>query len=76
MILVNPEIVSSSNATESDDEGCLSFPEIYGSIEVRCSLRRLSSKPTISTPTVTSRAHHHSVRSTSRSKRRMRRAAL
>lgn len=34
MILVNPEIVSQSNATELDGEGCLSFPGIYGDIEV------------------------------------------
>lgn len=34
MILVNPEIVSRSNATELDGEGCLSFPGIYGDIEV------------------------------------------
>lgn len=33
MVLVNPEIVSSSKTTELDVEGCLSFPKIYGDVE-------------------------------------------
>lgn len=34
-ILVNPEIVARSRKTETDEEGCLSFPKIYADVEVR-----------------------------------------
>ena len=33
-ILVNPEIVESSRLRGMDEEGCLSFPKIYGEVEV------------------------------------------
>lgn len=34
-ILVNPEIMESSRLKGMGDEGCLSFPNIYGEVEVR-----------------------------------------
>lgn len=33
-ILVNPEIVEQLGGKEADTEGCLSFPQIYGDVEV------------------------------------------
>jgi peptide deformylase len=33
MVLINPEILESSNATEKAEEGCLSIPDIYGDVE-------------------------------------------
>lgn len=32
-VLVNPEIMEKSKATEVDEEGCLSFPKIYADVE-------------------------------------------
>ena len=32
MVLINPEILSSSSATEKAEEGCLSIPDIYGDV--------------------------------------------
>ena len=32
MVLVNPKIVSQSSETESEEEGCLSFPQINGDV--------------------------------------------
>lgn len=32
MILVNPKIVSTSEETDTKEEGCLSFPQIYGHV--------------------------------------------
>lgn len=32
MVLINPEIVDASSATEKAEEGCLSIPEIYGDV--------------------------------------------
>ncbi len=34
VILVNPEIVEGSLVKMVDEEGCLSFPAIYGNVEV------------------------------------------
>lgn len=34
VILVNPEIVETSVVKVTDEEGCLSFPKIYGDVEV------------------------------------------
>jgi peptide deformylase len=31
-ILINPSIVERSEETESDEESCLSFPEVYGHV--------------------------------------------
>ena len=33
MVLINPEILESSSATEKGEEGCLSIPDIYGDVE-------------------------------------------
>ena len=33
MVLINPEILESSRATEKAEEGCLSIPEVYGDVE-------------------------------------------
>ena len=33
LILINPVIVSRSDATETAEEGCLSIPEIFGDVE-------------------------------------------
>ena len=33
MVLVNPEVLESSRATEKAEEGCLSIPDIYGDVE-------------------------------------------
>jgi peptide deformylase len=32
MVLINPEIIESSNDTEKAEEGCLSIPDIYGDV--------------------------------------------
>src|SRR3954471_6210288 len=32
MVLINPEVVESSNDTEKAEEGCLSIPDIYGDV--------------------------------------------
>jgi peptide deformylase len=32
MVLINPEIIESSSATEKAEEGCLSIPDIYGDV--------------------------------------------
>lgn len=32
-VLVNPEIIEKSKATDIDEEGCLSFPKIYADVE-------------------------------------------
>lgn len=32
MVLINPEIIESSSATEKGEEGCLSIPDIYGDV--------------------------------------------
>lgn len=34
-VLVNPKIVHSSKKKDIEEEGCLSFPKIYGDVEVR-----------------------------------------
>ena len=33
MVLINPEILESSSATEKAEEGCLSIPDVYGDVE-------------------------------------------
>jgi peptide deformylase len=33
MVLINPEILESSRATEKAEEGCLSIPDVYGDVE-------------------------------------------
>jgi peptide deformylase len=33
MVLINPEILESSRASEKAEEGCLSIPDIYGDVE-------------------------------------------
>jgi peptide deformylase len=33
MVLINPEILESSSASEKAEEGCLSIPEVYGDVE-------------------------------------------
>ncbi|HET9426703.1 MAG TPA: peptide deformylase [Gemmatimonadaceae bacterium] len=33
MVLINPEVIESSSATEKAEEGCLSIPDIYGDVE-------------------------------------------
>lgn len=33
LVLINPEILESSSATEKAEEGCLSIPDIYGDVE-------------------------------------------
>jgi peptide deformylase len=33
LVLINPEILESSSATEKAEEGCLSIPEIYADVE-------------------------------------------
>jgi peptide deformylase len=33
LVLVNPEIVSFSSATDKKEEGCLSIPEVYGDVQ-------------------------------------------
>ena len=33
LVLVNPEIVSSSNDTSKSEEGCLSIPDVFGDVE-------------------------------------------
>jgi peptide deformylase len=33
MVLINPEIIESSSASEKAEEGCLSIPEVYGDVE-------------------------------------------
>jgi peptide deformylase len=32
LVLINPEIIESSSATEKGEEGCLSIPEVYGDV--------------------------------------------
>lgn len=32
MIMINPKIISKSVGTKMDEEGCLSFPDIYGKV--------------------------------------------
>lgn len=39
MVLINPEILESSSATEKGEEGCLSIPEVYGDVERPQSIR-------------------------------------
>jgi peptide deformylase len=39
MVLINPEILESSRATEKAEEGCLSIPDIYGDVERPASVR-------------------------------------
>jgi peptide deformylase len=39
MVLINPEIIDSSSATEKAEEGCLSIPDIYGDVERPASVR-------------------------------------
>ena len=39
MVLINPEILESSSATEKAEEGCLSIPEVYGDVERPASVR-------------------------------------
>lgn len=34
-ILVNPRVIKSSNTADVSEEGCLSFPNIYGDVQVR-----------------------------------------
>ena len=38
-ILINPEIVKSSKKNEIDEEGCLSFPNLYGQISRSIGMR-------------------------------------
>jgi peptide deformylase len=39
MVLINPEILESSRATEKAEEGCLSIPDIYGDVERPAAVR-------------------------------------
>lgn len=39
MVLINPEIIESSSATDKAEEGCLSIPEVYGDVERPSSVR-------------------------------------
>lgn len=39
MVLINPEIISSSEDTQWYEEGCLSVPEIYDEVERAASIR-------------------------------------
>jgi peptide deformylase len=39
MVLINPEILESSRATEKAEEGCLSIPDIYGDVERPATVR-------------------------------------
>ncbi len=41
-VLVNPVIAKRSKKTEVDEEGCLSFPNIYADVEVHFAVHRLS----------------------------------
>jgi peptide deformylase len=38
-VLINPEILESSRATEKAEEGCLSIPDVYGDVERPASVR-------------------------------------
>ena len=44
-VLVNPKIIRSNDQTDIVEEGCLSFPKIYGDVQVppesQCSLEML-----------------------------------
>jgi peptide deformylase len=33
MVLINPEVIESSSATDKAEEGCLSIPDVYGDVE-------------------------------------------
>src|SRR3954468_5638067 len=33
LVLINPQILASGSATEKDEEGCLSIPDIYADVE-------------------------------------------
>jgi len=39
MVLINPEIIESSKATEKAEEGCLSIPDVYGDVERPATVR-------------------------------------
>jgi peptide deformylase len=39
MVLINPEILESSRATEKAEEGCLSIPDVYGDVERPATVR-------------------------------------
>ena len=39
MVLINPEIIESSSATDKAEEGCLSIPDVYGDVERPSSVR-------------------------------------
>jgi peptide deformylase len=39
MVLINPEILESSKASEKAEEGCLSIPDIYGDVERPAAVR-------------------------------------
>lgn len=38
-VLINPEIIKSSRKNEIDEEGCLSFPDLYGQIKRSIGIR-------------------------------------
>ena len=39
MVLINPEVLESSRATEKAEEGCLSIPDVYGDVERPATVR-------------------------------------
>jgi peptide deformylase len=39
LVLINPEILESSRATEKAEEGCLSIPDVYGDVERPATVR-------------------------------------
>jgi peptide deformylase len=39
LVLINPEIIDASSATDKAEEGCLSIPEVYGDVERPSSVR-------------------------------------
>ena len=66
LVLVNPEIVESSKKTDPHDEGCLSFPDIRGSIqrprEITLSYQDLQGQPhTVALREFTARVVQHEV---------------
>lgn len=38
-VLINPEIIKASKKTKVDEEGCLSFPDLYGQVERSTGIR-------------------------------------
>jgi peptide deformylase len=39
LVLINPEILSSSSGTTKEEEGCLSIPEVYGTVQRPAEIR-------------------------------------